>query len=116
VDGGIMKNWTGWGNTTFYGEWGRFDDGTVGLLASVAYPGLGPTATGGFDPGSIVVASDVTWWGAGIVQTIDAAAMDFYVAYRHYEASATMSGGGGNQIPGDLNGIWFIQAGARIQF
>jgi predicted porin len=48
VDGGIQQNWTGWGATTFYGEWGRFDDGTVGLLASVAYPGLGPAAGGGF--------------------------------------------------------------------
>jgi hypothetical protein len=116
VDAGIMKNWTGWGNTTFYGEWGRFDDGQVGLLASVAFPGLGPVGGGGFDPGTFVVASDVTWWGAGVVQTVDAAAMDFYLAYRHYEASATISGGGDNQIPGGLNGIWFIQAGARIQF
>ena len=60
--------------------------------------------------------SEVTWWGAGVVQTIDAAAMDFYIAYRQYQANATISGGPDNQIPGGFNDIWFIQAGARIQF
>jgi predicted porin len=116
VDAGIQQNWTGWGATTFYGEWGRFDDGTVGLLASVAYPGLGPAAGGGFLGAPLVLDSDVVWWGAGVVQKIDAAAMDFYVAYRQYQADATISGGPANQIPGGLNDIWLIQAGARIQF
>ena len=116
VDAGIQKNWTGWGDTTFYGEYGHFDDGTVGLLASVAYPGLGPTGSGGFAAGSIVLDSDVTWWGAGAVQRIDAAAMDVYIAYRQYQADARISGDSTNQIPGGFNDIWFIQAGARIQF
>ena len=117
VDGGIQQNWTGWGATTFYGEWGRFDDGTVGLLASVAYPGLGPAAGGGFlGTNPLVLDSQVTWWGAGVVQKIDAAAMDLYIAYRQYQADATISGGPANQIPGGLNDAWFIQAGARIQF
>lgn len=116
IDAGIQKNWTGWGNTTFYGEWGRFDDGTVGLLAATAYPSLGPGGAGGFLAGSVVLDSDVQWWGAGAVQTIDAAAMDFYIAYRQYQANATISGGSDNQIPGGFNDMWFIQAGARIQF
>jgi hypothetical protein len=116
VDAGIQKNWTGWGATTFYGEWGRFDDGTVGLLAATAYPGLGPGAGGAFAPDSLVLDSDVVWWGAGAVQKIDAAAMDVYIAYRQYRTDATISGGSGNQIPGGLNDIWFIVAGARIQF
>ncbi len=116
VDAGIQKNWTGWGATTFYGEYGHFDDGTVGLLASVAYPGLGPAGSGGFAAGSLVLDSDVTWWGAGAVQKIDAAAMDVYIAYRQYQADARISGDQANQIPGGLNDIWFIQAGARIQF
>jgi hypothetical protein len=116
VDAGIMRNWTGWGNTTVYGEWGRFDDGTVGLLANTAYPALGPAGSGAFAAGAVVVDSDVTWWGAGVVQTIDAAAMDFYIAYRQYQSDATISDGPANQIPGGLNDIWFIQAGARIQF
>jgi len=51
-----------------------------------------------------------------VVQKIDAAAMDLYIAYRQYQADATISGGPANQIPGGLNDAWFIQAGARIQF
>jgi hypothetical protein len=116
VAGGIEKNWTGWGKTTFYGEYGTFEDGTAGLLAGVAFPDLGPLGEGTFAPGSIVVDSDVTWWGVGAVQKIDAAAMDLYIAYRQYQADATISGGPGNQIPGGLEDIWFIQSGARIQF
>jgi hypothetical protein len=117
VDAGIQKNWTGWGATTFYGEYGHFDNGTVGLLAGVAYPGLGPAAGGGFvGAAPLVIDSEVTWWGAGVVQKVDAAAMDFYLAYRHYEAEATIDGGPGNQIPGGFQDLWLIQAGARIQF
>jgi hypothetical protein len=50
------------------------------------------------------------------VQTIDAAAMELYIAYRHYSADATISDGPANQIPGGLEDIWFVVAGARIQF
>ena len=53
--------------------------------------------------------------GTGM-QTVDAAAMDFYIAYRQYTADATISGGPANQIPGGLEDIWFIVSGARIQF
>ena len=109
-------NWFGPGNTTFYGEYGWFEDGTGGLLAATAYPNLGPLGSGTFAPGSLVIGSEVTWWGLGAVQTIDAAAMDLYIGYRTYQADATISGGPANQIPGGLQDIWFIQAGARIQF
>jgi hypothetical protein len=63
-----------------------------------------------------VLDTSVTWWGLGAVQTIDAAAMDVYVTYRHYFANATISGGPTNQIPGGFDDIWFVGAGARIQF
>jgi hypothetical protein len=116
VSGGIQRNWTGWGNTTFYGEYGRYDSGTDGLLAATAFPSLGPLAGGAFAAGSMVVDSEVQWWGAGAVQTIHAAAMDLYVVYRNYQADATTSGGPGNQIAGGLQDIWLINAGARIQF
>jgi porin-like protein len=119
ADAGIQRNWTGWGDTTVYGEWGRFDNGTNGLLASVVFPALGPVGPAGtfLNPtSSLVLDSSVVWWGAGVVQKVDAAAMDLYVAYRQYQADATISGGPANQIPGGLSDIWFIQAGARIQF
>ena len=116
VSGGIQRNWFVPGNTTFYGEYGWFEDGTAGLLAATAYPKLGPLGGGTFTAGSIVTNSQVAWWGFGAVQTIDAAAIDLYIGYRAYQADAAISGGPTNQIPGGLQDIRFIQAGARILF
>ena len=123
VDAGIEKNWTGWGATTFYGEYGRVNDGLTGLVAAapaagggLILSGLGPLGARG-----VVADSEMTWWGVGAVQKIDAAAMDVYLAYRQYSADITMgnsatTAGAAKQIPGGLEDIWYIQAGARIQF
>jgi hypothetical protein len=123
VDAGIEKNWTGWGTTTFYGEYGQVNDGVTGLVAAapgttggLILSGLGPVGARG-----VVVDSEMTWWGVGAVQKIDAAAMDVYLAYRQYTADIRMGAsanvaGGAVQIPGGLEDIWYIQAGARIQF
>ena len=92
VSGGIQRNWTGWGNTTLYGEYGRYDSGTDGLLAATVFPSLGPLDSGAFASGSIVIDSEVEWWGLGTVQTIDAAAMDIYIASVCPVALATMAG------------------------
>ena len=116
VSGGIQRNWTGWGNTTFYGEYGRYESGTDGLLANTAFPSLGPLGGGAFAAGSTVIDSEVHWWGLGAVQTVDVASMDLYLTFRKYEADATISGGPDNQIVGGLQDIWFIVGGARIQF
>ncbi len=118
VDAGIQKNWTGWGNTTFYAEYGRVHDGLTGLtaVAGVAnFSGLGLVGANG-----VVLDSEMSWWGLGAVQTIDAAAMDLYLGYRRYTGSVFMGDSGVQgaalQIPGGLEDIWYIQAGARIQF
>jgi hypothetical protein len=118
VDVGIQKNWTGWGNTTFYAEYGRVEDGVTGLVVS------GATAAGalaGLGAQGVIVDSDMSWWGLGAVQTIDAAAMDIYIGFRMYSADATFGdsvtlGLPAIQIPGGIEDIWYIQAGARIQF
>jgi hypothetical protein len=118
VDAGIQKNWTGWGNTTFYGEYGRVDDGVTGLTVSAA---TAAGALGGLGGQGVIVDSDMHWWGLGAVQTIDAAAMDLYIGYRRYSADAFFAdsvtlGLPAVQIPGGIQDIWYIQAGARIQF
>jgi hypothetical protein len=125
ADIGIQKNWTGWGATTFYAEYGQVFDGVTGLTA-FGTP-TAPLGTSGFTPlgaQGVVVDSDYSWWGAGMVQTIDAAAMDVYLGFRVYSADArmgdfTLPDGtpvGAQQIDGGLEDIWFIQGGARIQF
>jgi len=118
VDAGIQKNWTGWGGTTFYGEYGRVDDGVTGLAVSGATAAGALTGLGGQ---GVVIDSSMQWWGLGAVQTIDAAAMDLYLGYRRYSADAFFGnsitlGLPAKQIPGGIEDIWYIQAGARIQF
>jgi hypothetical protein len=119
VDAGIQKNWTGWGNTTFYGEYGHVDDGITGLVVSGA---SNIAVLAGLGAQGVIVDSDMHWWGFGAVQTVDAAAMDLYIGYRRYSADAffgdSFSQGGipAVQIPGGIQDIWYIQAGARIQF
>jgi hypothetical protein len=118
VDAGIQKNWTGWGNTTFYGEYGNVDDGVTGLTVS------GATTAGalaGLGAQGVILDSNFSWWGLGAVQTVDAAAMDLYLGFRMYRASAFFGpsatlGLPAAQIPGGIEDIWYIQAGARIQF
>ena len=119
VDAGIQRNWTGWGNTTFYAEYGHVDDGVTGLVVSGTSAAGALTGLGGQ---GVVVDSDMSWWGLGAVQTIDAAAMDLYLGFRWYSADATFGDSAittaqpTKQIPGGIEDIWYIQAGARIQF
>jgi predicted porin len=73
---GIRQRWTSLGHTVLYGEYGKRDD-----HLSTA---LDPLATG----------SELTQWGLGLVQEVDAAAMSLWLSYRHYEGEVTCSGGG----------------------
>jgi hypothetical protein len=59
IRGGMARNVFGFGNTAPYLEYAQHDLKDFGV--------------------------DSTFWGAGIVQTIDAAAMDVFVAYRVYD-------------------------------
>jgi hypothetical protein len=105
VAGGITKNWFGIGNTAIYGEYGKYSDGITGLEVARSIAGLGATG--------VVLDSEHSWWGLGIVQNIDAAAMEVYVGYRRYSADVVTSGA---QVPGGIEDLSVLQAGARIQF
>jgi hypothetical protein len=93
LNGGIAKNWTGLGNTVLYGEYGRVDDGV-----RVA------------DPDS---SSEATVWGLGIVQHIDAAAMELFLAYRNFSGEADFRGERGRENAEDMD---VVMGGARIRF
>jgi hypothetical protein len=121
VDAGIQKNWTGLGNTTFYAEYGKVYDGLTGLTALGPDDPAGNSGLGALGAFGVVVDSDFSWWGLGAVQTIDAAAMDLYIGFRHYSGNVIMGDSVTNatdaeQIPGGIHDIRFIQVGARIQF
>jgi hypothetical protein len=101
--GGITKNWHGLGNTALYGEYGRFDHGADGLI-SVQAP-IGDTF---WD-------TQLTFWGIGVVQNIDAAAMELFLSYRQYQLDF-QSGPAIGFVSGSGDDLSVIMSGARIRF
>ena len=55
-------------------------------------------------------------WGLGVVQHVDAAAMEIYLSYRRYSAEVTSPAG--NLLNGtvDYNDFDVVMGGARIRF
>jgi hypothetical protein len=125
VQAGITKNWTGLGNTAIFGEysisngWGA---GSTALGRNIAAPfggGLATAVNG-------VTDTQLTVWGVGITQNIDAAATELYLDARHFSADITCTGAGGPGVctgaagaaPTKLStedGI-FVIGGARLKF
>jgi hypothetical protein len=94
VQGGIAKNWTGLGNTVVYGEWSRVTD-PLAAVGTGSFANTFNVLVGGFD-------TDV--WGVGIVQHIDAAAMEVFLSYRNYSSEFGVD---------DMD---VVMGGARIKF
>jgi predicted porin len=86
IQAGISKNWFGMGNTSLYGEYGKAEDFFKAAAA-------GNT-------------SEAKFWGIGVVQQIDAAAMELYLGLRSFETDA-------NAASADLD---LVHGGARIRF
>lgn len=91
VQAGIEQNWFGIGKTTIFGEYGDYEAGS-GLGANGNNPGtvafsVSSTSGGAATSlsGTRFQSADTTVWGLGITQSIDAAAMDFYLGYKHFE-------------------------------
>lgn len=90
VQAGIQRKWNALGATTLYGEYYQGDFGQA----------KGNTAIKG---------SDVDVWGLAAIQTIDAAALDLYIAYRHY--SADLKG-----VALNVDDFDTVFSGAKISF
>ncbi len=103
VKGGILKQYNSLGKTAIYGEYGQFDDVLVGDVTGV----MGVDAVSG---------SEAKVYGFGIVQHIDAAEMQVYVGYRHYEVDLDFTNGGVAVAGPGVEDFDTIMAGARIDF
>ncbi|MGH1405114.1 MAG: porin [Rhodomicrobiaceae bacterium] len=103
VKGGILKQYNSLGKTAIYGEYGQFDDVLVGDVTGV----MGVDAVSG---------SEAKVYGFGIVQHIDAAEMQLYVGYRHYEVDLDFTNGGVAVAGPGVEDFYTIMAGARIDF
>ena len=90
TQGGIERNWFGYGKTTLYAEYGQYDD-----LAQVQ-------GDGG-------ISSDVSRFGFGVVQHIDSAAMDLF-------AQATFWSFDDINGDDDVDDLRTIMIGAKIDF
>ena len=99
VQGGIEQNFFGFGATTLYGEWSRAES----KVYKESY-GYGPT-----------VDIDLDFWGVGVVQSVDAAAMDLYVSYRQYDPSVKFSNEGEDLGSLGVDGTTIV-GGAIIRF
>ena len=92
IQAGITKNWFGLGNTALFGEYSKSNDWGAGN-------GLGrdfaaPVGVGNVVAVNDVTATELTVWGIGITQNIDAAATELYLNYRHFSADITAEGAG----------------------
>ena len=93
IQGGVSKNWFGYGNTSTYGEYGE----NTGWGASFNPLGRDYTSAASVvGLTSVIGVTDTTQtvWGFGIAQKFDAAATDIYLGYRHFDADITCIGAG----------------------
>jgi hypothetical protein len=94
IQAGISQNWTGMGKTVLYGEYARGEN-----LQRTFNTTLGAA-----------LDNEYTMWGLGVVQNIDAAAMEVYLAYRRHSLDRDAVSGA------DVNDIDIVIGGARIAF
>ncbi len=97
---GLQRNLTGFGDTVFYGEYYAIQKDVVEANCVV-----GQCWTPGVDGTS-------SMWGVGVVQHLDAAAMELYAAYRSYSPQ-----NGSNVLPVAVrDDLHIFMAGTRIRF
>jgi predicted porin len=89
IQAGVERNFFGLGKTTVYGEF--FQGDTGGGLSSGDVRNIGGLLFPLVDSDAWITSSSVDVWGFGLVQTIDAAAMDLYIGFRNYSGDADIT-------------------------
>ena len=100
VQAGIERKWHELGKTTIFGEYRHDDTGS----------NLGKN-TGGTSA-TFIQDGNIDYFAAGVVQGIDAAAMQMYVVYRHYEGDFNNAVG----TNFNLDSFDMVITGAKINF
>lgn len=113
VKAGIRQRWASLGHTVLFGFYGESDDKMTSseTAAPNDFYAIG------------VSSSELEQYGLGVVQEVDAAAMSFWLVWKHFEADVTCGGAGnacvanglavGNNTLEELD---IIKAGALINF
>lgn len=115
VQAGFEKKVVALGATTLYVDAGRYRDFGVGVAfdRNVTLPGAAATNN------STIFDSEVTRWGFGATQKIDAAALEIYGVFNWYEAdvvATTVAGGPGPLVAVPTEDWWSLTAGSRLKF
>ena len=90
LSSGVARNITGLGDTVFYGEYSKWVGNAQEQLGVV----LGEDAA-------------LEHWGVGMVQHVDAAAMEFWLAYKNYSIT---------DVANTVDDLHLFLAGTRIRF
>ena len=109
LSAGVARNITGLGDTVFYGEYSEWKGVAQDVNFSAQLGDVGPFESlrvSAFGSGQ----DKLTHWGLGIVQHIDAAAMEFWLAYKNYSMSGPM-----HDIA-QFQDLHSVTAGTRIRF
>ncbi len=114
IQAGIAKNWFGPGVSSLYGEYGHAQGYGSGSSAQGTTNAVPAASNGHFvATGAGFITSDkVDYYGLGVTQKIDAAAMTLYLGWRHFDPKLSTSGSG--NVP--LSSIDTVIGGARIAF
>ena len=114
---GIETKFLPLGNTTIYGGYGRFDN-----MASTGLSGAAATPFGVGDDGrtdDFVANAEIDRLTFGIIQSIDAAAMDIYAIAERYSADVSigdLKDIGGATAKADLDDYFAVIVGSNIRF
>lgn len=100
VAAGWQKNVSGMGNTVLYAEYQQAKDM------------MGYSVSGPF---SASLTSDARMWGFGVVQHIDAAAMEVFLAYKNYSGEINFNAPGLN-VNVEAMDFSAVIGGARVSF
>ena len=96
IQPGIEHKWNPLGATTIFGEY-RHDDPGASVSSAGAVASFG---------------GDINFWAGGVVQNIEAAAMDLYLIYRHADGEFNPTA----VTTKTLDDFDMVITGARIQF
>jgi len=113
LQGGIRRNWTGYGATVLYAEYGQYDDFAVGVVDDYDQDN---------NVNDVIVGSDATMYGFGVEQNFDSAAFTLFATVKYYEAEVDFDDntncGAGCQVDGTVDAEDFVigAAGMKIKF
>ncbi|RTL63278.1 MAG: hypothetical protein EKK41_23520 [Hyphomicrobiales bacterium] len=111
IQGGWAKNAFGPGMTTLYGEFGHGEGYATGLTTPLAASSASNANFTALGSGTIT-SDSYDWYGLGMTQKFDSAAMTMYLGWRHVDPKMTTSVDG--SIP--LSSFDMVTGGAIIRF